>query len=270
MWTWISVGVVVLVVLVIVLVDTVGSSPAAKQNDNFGLASPIVVQEATTIPASVLNTVGVTSSVAQVGGFDPLAGQPKLTFASGSKQLPGFIYEGGEYCPYCAATRWAIVAALSRFGTFKNLSYMKSSATDLYPNTNTFTFVGSTYTSKYLVFKSYEVVDRNRLNIAGQQPTGSILTTINHYSSGGIPFLDMGNATFLVSAPYNPQVLQGESWTQIAAALDNPSNYGTQAIIATANYITAGICDMTKDAPASVCDSSGVKTAIHAIKTTTG
>jgi hypothetical protein len=31
------------------------------------------------------------------------------------------LYIGAEYCPYCAAERWPLVMALSKFGTFSNL-----------------------------------------------------------------------------------------------------------------------------------------------------
>jgi len=30
-------------------------------------------------------------------------------------------YVGGEYCPYCAIQRWALLVALSKFGSFTNL-----------------------------------------------------------------------------------------------------------------------------------------------------
>ena len=59
---------------------------------------------------------------------------------------------GAEYCPYCAAERWALVMALSKFGTFTDLQGTTSSATDTNPSTPTFSFYGSTYTSKYLSF----------------------------------------------------------------------------------------------------------------------
>ena len=40
----------------------------------------------------------------------------------------------------------------------------------------------------------------------------------------------------------------------------------TQAIVATANYITAGICASTKNQPTNVCQSSGVQAAAKALK----
>ena len=61
------------------------------------------------------------------------------------------LYMGAEYCPYCAAERWAMVVALSRFGTFSGLSTVHSASTerDDLPEQPTWTFASSTYTSKY-------------------------------------------------------------------------------------------------------------------------
>ena len=35
---------------------------------------------------------------------------------------PEVLYVGAEYCPFCAAERWPVVVALSRFGTWSGLS----------------------------------------------------------------------------------------------------------------------------------------------------
>jgi len=42
---------------------------------------------------------------------------------------------GRSYCPYCAAERWSIIVALSKFGNFSGLTYMLSSAFDIDPST---------------------------------------------------------------------------------------------------------------------------------------
>jgi hypothetical protein len=273
-WTWASVGLVIVVVLAIVLVDNVGNTtPKPKKSTlTFGTMPLAIVNEVTTIPSTVFNDVGINSPAISVGGFQRIVKQKSLTFVSGTKTLPGFIYWGAEYCPYCAATRWAIVAALGRFGTFKNLQEMISSSTDVDPNTHTFSFRGSSYTSQYLVFKPYEVEDRAQNLITSQQPSAAITKVINKYNPppGSFPFLDIGNNVFLVGAPYDPSVLAGESWSQIAAGLNDPSNYATEAIVTTANYISGGICEMTNDAPASVCDSTGVQAAITALNKPAG
>ena len=64
---------------------------------------------------------------------------------------------GAEYCPYCAAERWAMAVALSRFGTFSNLRLIHSSSADIYPNTPTLSFYKSSYTSKYVQFTPVEM-----------------------------------------------------------------------------------------------------------------
>ena len=66
------------------------------------------------------------------------------------------VYIGGEFCPFCAAERWALTAALSRFGTFTGLGLIHSSPTDVYPSTPTLSFYKSGYTSKYVTFTPVE------------------------------------------------------------------------------------------------------------------
>jgi thiol-disulfide isomerase/thioredoxin len=257
---WVSIGVVVAVVLTVVLVKTLDSS--GPQKDVFGMTSPTIFNEVTQVPASVFDTIKVNSptiSVVPSTVFGVLKHQPKLT----KNGLPFAFYYGAEYCPYCAATRWGIIIALSRFGQFTNntLYNMFSSATDYAPNTPSFTFYNTSYTSKYLAFTGYEVEDRN------QQPLMSLPPDINHlvhlYNTGlSFPFMDIANTTFIRSSAFDPLDLAGYSTQgQIASQLTNTSSAVTQAIITTANYVSAGICASAKSPPASVCTSPGVKAA---------
>ena len=82
----------------------------------------------------------------------------------------------------------------------------------------------------------------------------------------GFPFVNIGNVALISGATYNPGILAGLSWTEIASGLDDPTNPVTQAIVATANYISAAICASTKNAPASVCTSPGVKAAAKSLQ----
>ena len=66
------------------------------------------------------------------------------------------LFIGSEYCPFCAAQRWAMVNAFSRFGTFTGLTTTHSSSTDADPNTPTLTFYGSKYTSNYISLTTVE------------------------------------------------------------------------------------------------------------------
>jgi hypothetical protein len=55
-------------------------------------------------------------------------------------------------------------------------------------------------------------------------------------------------------APLTPTLLAGKSWSQVAAAMAAPSSsaLGT-AEIGNANYMTAGICKLTNNLPATAC-----------------
>ena len=74
---------------------------------------------------------------------------------------------GAEYCPYCATERWAMVNALSRFGTFSGLKITTSAETtpqgtpEVFPNTPTFSFYGATYKSDYIQFEPVEEQDNS-------------------------------------------------------------------------------------------------------------
>ena len=150
---------------------------------------------------------------------------------------------GAEYCPFCAAERWALVIALSRFGTFSNLHFMTSSATDYSPSTPTFTFYNSTYTSNYISFVSVEQTT-NQPSGSGyatlQTPNTSEYNLMAQYDSGGsIPFVLFGNKSVLVGATYDPlSVLDSYNWSAVANLLHNGSTVQAQSIIGSANLIT--------------------------------
>jgi hypothetical protein len=277
---WLTAGaiaVVVAVVVVLVVVKLTGSSTSSSSGTTtFTPAPASVVHDVTNIPASVYDKVGVTSSTTQVTPPTVLTGQPALVDAATNKPL--FFYEGGEFCPYCAAERWAMIAALSRFGTFTNLGEMQSSLNDVYPGTQTFTFAKSTYTSPYLaaqLVEHYSSVQGPSGNYTVRQPLTSqqkqVAAKYNTSqfvpggASGSIPFVDIGNRALISGASYSPSILAGLSREQIASNLSNPSNPVTQAIVATANYITAGICATTGQQPTDVCTSKGVTEAAKAM-----
>ena len=50
-----------------------------------------------------------------------------------------------------------------------------------------------------------------------------------------------------------------------AANLADPTNIVSQAIVGSANYLTAGICHADGQQPATVCTSPGVKAAATAL-----
>ena len=70
--------------------------------------------------------------------------------------------------------------ALSRFGTSSWARTNLVDSNDVYPNTATLTFHGATFTSKYLAFHGYEILDRNKQpldTLPEANPRHSISTT---------------------------------------------------------------------------------------------
>jgi hypothetical protein len=248
-----AVVVVIGIVVAFVLVKANAKPKSgASSNGPTGTALASVVDKVTTVPASALDSVGAGSVT---GGPTPVTGPP-LTV--GGK--PQVLYIGAEYCPYCAAQRWAMIVALSRFGTFSGLSTVHSASRDVYPNTPTFTFHGSHYTSKYISFAPVEETT-NVPNGASSytpldKPTAAQQALASKYDKqGSIPFIDFGNKYIEVGnmGGYGPQDLSGKSWSQIAAALSDPSSPIAKAVDGSANYTTAAICKLTNNQPASAC-----------------
>jgi len=199
-----------------------------------------------------------TKSVSLVSSAKPLT--------SGGK--PEILYIGAEYCPYCATERWSMAVALSRFGTFTGLHGIHSSSSDSYASTPTLTFYKSTYTSKYLTFTPVET-QTEKQGVALQKTTAAQNALLTKYdgppyvsqaNAGAIPFIDFGGKYFIHGAQYNPQILSGQSWAQVAAALQDPSSAIAKGADGSANMITATICKTTNNQPSSVCTSPTIKT----------
>jgi thiol-disulfide isomerase/thioredoxin len=244
-----AVAVALLAVVGIIIGALVSRSSPSQQSASSG-ALPAGVQANLTVPASTLAAAGIGTSSTQY--MKTVSGS---ALTSGGK--PEMLYIGAEWCPYCAAERWAMAVALSRFGSFTPLHGIHSSASDVYPNTATLTFNGSTYTSKYLVFTPVETQDVNHNPLVA--PTSPQQALWSKYDPPGtsFPFIDIGNR-FVAGTTYSPQVLQGLSWSQIASALHNPSSQVSKGAVGSANLFTAAICKITGNAPASVCTAAPI------------
>ncbi len=249
-------GPIAAIVLVLVIFLVIASRGGASGTN----AQPVpadVLQGVTTISNNTFATVGsgqVPNPLTATGGSSGFAKVPILL---GSAGKPVFLYIGAEYCPYCAAERWAMVIALNRFGSFSNLHIISSSSSDVYPNTPTFTFYKSTYTSQYIDFQSVEAADRNEQPLQSMSATQSQLFS-KYDSNGSYPFMDFGNQYIAIGASYQNTVLTDENWSTIAKQLNNPSSLVTQSIVGTANYMTAAICQITGNKPANVCSAAPI------------
>jgi hypothetical protein len=259
-----SVVAVVAIVLVIVFVG-LGNKSSGGGSSNIpvtGVALPSsVASKVTTVAPSTLDTVGA-GSLSSGLPIKPVSGAP---LTSGGH--PEMLYIGAEFCPYCAAMRWSMAIALSRFGTLSPLHGMYSSSTDVDAHTATLTFYKSSYTSNYLTFTPVENETVTKAQL--QATTAAQLALWQKYGSSpqglGYPFIDIGTKYVITGPLYDPSVLKGLTWAQIATDLHNPSSPVAQAADGTANLITAAICKMTNGQPGSVCTSAAVTKASAAL-----
>jgi Domain of unknown function (DUF929) len=249
----------VLAVVIALIMVRLSESPARA---GAATADTAVAREVTSTPAAAFNAVGAGTAT----GLRTTSGQPELTLDG----KPELLYIGGQYCPYCAAERWAIAAALSRFGALSGLHFIHSSPTDSYPDTPTLSFAHARYTSKYLAFVPVEWYSEKPQ--AGtptgyaylQQPTPQQAALFAKYG-GSFPFVDIGNQYLVRGAQYVPSDLANLSWAQVAAAMRDPSSTVGRDIDGAANMITAAICKLTHGQPAGVCTSAGVTAASRSI-----
>jgi len=251
---------VVVVVVVAFIVFKATQKPARPAGSGSGSSTsatgtvlpPAVMRDVASVPAAVLNTVGpgsvpklVATPVANINGA-PLTANGK----------PEMLYIGAEFCPYCAAMRWSMAIALSKFGTLSNTRGIHSSPTDADPNTPTLTFYKSRYSSPYLVFTPVE--NENVDHALLQKPTAAQEQIWAKYDANSYPFIDVGGK-YMITIIYDPAVLAGKTWSQIAAALHDPASPIAQGAVGAANYLIAAICKTTGNTPASVCGLSAVK-----------
>jgi hypothetical protein len=247
-----AVVVVLAIVLALVVVKLRSGTDAAANGPVAGTSLPAsVMKDVTAVPASTLAAVGAGSVPSTVRTPVTAISGPPLT--AGGK--PEMLYIGAEFCPYCAAMRWSMAVALSRFGTLSPLRGIHSSSTDSYPDTATLTFYKSSYQSSYLDFTPVEneKIDHSPL----QSTTPAQQRLWDKYDADNYPFIDVGNK-YMIGVIYNPSVLQGKTWSQIAAALSDPSSPVAKGADGAANYLTAAICKVTNESPASVCASPAI------------
>ena len=268
-----SIVVVANVVIAVVQVKLNSGGTAAASNGPTGASLASVTKQVTNVPTSVTDKVAgggvnkgvfastettaqVSSASSQLGSYFGTINSTPLT--SGGK--PEVLFLGGEYCPFCAAERWAMVNALSRFGTFKGLTTTHSSSTDSDPNTPTFTFYKSTYTSNYINFTSVEEYTNTPDGSGGyktlQTATAAQQKLQQTYDPQlAIPFLDLGGKYVEVGnlAPLDPAQLSGKTWAQVASAMNDPTSAIGKAEVGNANYLTAAICKLTNNQPSTAC-----------------
>jgi thiol-disulfide isomerase/thioredoxin len=272
----IAIGVAVVVVAVIIAVSLSGGGTKAP-------AKPITATGAFALPANLISEVESVPVDKLVAAAKPLPDYAVPAQALPAKNAlytqggkPAIVYIGAEYCPYCAAERWAMVMALSKFGTFSNLVGTTSSATDTNPSSPTFSFYGSTYTSKYITFVSDE--EETNTEAALQNPTATEQALVTKWdttpyipaSDAGenpIPFVFLAGKYVLTGNQYDASAISGMQWATAAPYMTSGTNATSKALEAASGYLVGDLCALTKDQPASVC--SQVPALLKGITTST-
>lgn len=256
-------GAIAAVIVVVVALVVVALNRAPSKQLGSAILPASVTGVLTNPDISTLNSIGTGAlpSARQL----PIRKVNGTPLTSGGK--PELLYIGADFCPYCAAMRWPIAIALSRFGTLGHpLTGIHSNASDIYPNTATLTFYHQRYTSPYLTFTP---VENETLDHAPLQPVTKAQDAIwTKYDSPykGYPFLYFGGKVVMPSYLFDPAVLRvGQakkgaplSWQQVATALRSPSSAISRNVYGAANYITAAICVMTGNQPGSVCSAGPI------------
>ena len=231
-----------------------------------------LVSEVTTVPVNAGKPGNLNAAwpgTASSGSFTSLSFDFGPTAVSGppltENGKPEVLYIATEFCPYCVAENWALIVALSRFGSFSDLSTSRSPYFEDVPPVDGWTFYGSSYTSRYLAFVPVEthsnlLVSRKAdpgdpKSYRALQPIApSERAVLTQFDNGTqTPFLDFGGRVTVTGGEVVPNFLAGQSWTRIAAGLRRPATPAAATILTAANMLTSQLCKLTGDRPAAAC-----------------
>jgi hypothetical protein len=189
-----------------------------------------------------------------LGKFMHVSNQP-LRRASG-KTLIFFMSAG--FCPFCASERWAIVSALSNFGSWQGLADTDSADhNEKYLNIPTYSFDAVKYTSDYVEFVGHEIADRNFEPLQElDERDNEILDAFNPDQI--VPFLLIDGQFMQVGSGYSPQILEGMNHAKVKEEVQNPASIVGKAIKTEADNIAALICKSLGGA-ANACKTEAIK-----------
>jgi thiol-disulfide isomerase/thioredoxin len=250
-----TIALVICIVAVLVIVKVTGggsgSGSGIVDQSSPPAGTPIpaaTLAKVASVPVSTL-TAAPTSGILQT---PQVVANPVLV-ANGK---PEILYIGAEWCPHCAAERWALYLALSKFGTFSPAPGRIHSA-NRDGSVPTLTFYGTRYSSPYLSLMPVEVYTNHPTGngyTTLQTPTRSQLQLWQNTNGGTFPFVDLGGKQVLAGAQYSFADLQNLSFSEVAGQVgDNSTTIGAN-IDASAAQLVKTICgSLTHGQPAAVC-----------------
>jgi Domain of unknown function (DUF929) len=263
--------VVLAVVLTLVAIGLTGSSDTGLP-PTVQTASSALVKQVTSLPAAMFDAVGDPSEPL-LSAPSVVRGKPVLS----SHGLPAVVWVCALYSPYCAAERWALVIALGRFGSFEKLYTTASSTKEVFGGTSTFSLEQAAYQSRTVTLAAVEEYGNapSKARAGGfeklQSPDSFESSALQDYDRapwaepGRLPFLDVANRIVISGSEFTPGLLGGLSIQQIANDLQDPTTEVAQALLGSANQITAALCAATGGRPSGVCSGYAVRTTSESL-----
>ena len=256
-----AIALVVAIVAVLVIVKVSGGGSGSGSGSGSGTVDQASPPTGTPIPAATLTKLqSIPVSTLAAAPTSGVITTPQSVNGSSlvTDGKPEMLFIGAEFCPHCAAERWPLYIALSKFGTFSPAPGRIHSANQD-GDVPTLTFYGTTYTSPYFAFTPVEV-ETNKPQGNGyaplQTPTQAQLTLWQDSNGGSFPFVDFGGKKVLPSAQYLFTPLESLPFSTVAAQAGNNSTAIGADIDASTAQLIATICgSLSNQQPAAVCSA---------------
>ena len=273
--SWVAIVVVSALILVLIGVKIIRSE-TEPGIDPVALASPAVVATLGKVPVSAYKAALANPSPL-IAHLHRRGGSLMTATTVSGMTLPLVVFVGTESCMACAAERWPLIVALSRFGTFSNLGAVTSSDLVASPSLQSFTFRGSKYRSNYFILHAFELTGERPDELGNYPVTASLdpqaaaaIHDDDVVAASGLvaqpggfkpeqmyPFLDLAHRAVLVGTQLPPAVLIGRARADVADALSDPTTQVSGPILTAANALTVELCAITHGLPAKVCRAYG-------------
>ena len=192
-----------------------------------------------------------TEALAALGEVERVSDAPLL-----DDGRPILFFMGAQYCPFCAAQRWALIEATSRFGVWSGVEPFASPAgMDGFSSVPTYDLTAARFTSDVLSVRTKEIADASggRLQDLDDVEAG-LVDAFN--PRGSVPFIAATGTggQYTIDLAYSPGLLQGDDFDEIRQAVGaGEDSAAVRAISGQADAITAVLCTLTGGQPASAC-----------------
>lgn len=254
----VAIGVVIVVVAVFVVIKVTGGSSkptASTDSSTRSLVSASLYDKYTNVSVATLAAAAKHYAGDSVA-YPTVTDDPPITKTG----KPEALFVGAEYCPYCATERWPLILALSKFGTFTGLTEIRSSSSDIYASTPTWSFYKAHYTSPYLKLVTVEEYTSDEHPL--QTLTKSETALVDKYAEDGIPFVYLNGKAIINARAFNPQLLRGSAgehtptkttFTEDLKSVSSGTTTLADNVYKAAGVIISNLCRMTGGKPADVC-----------------